>query len=137
MPLSGIWPRARRRLPLANLLFCQTVERRRADAEDAEVNVDLAAVVDFMFDHRAQPLADAQLRASRSGALLVQIGVGERSKNLHRFFVHAAKVRERRVVVVGELAAISRIAASSALAMRRSQARWRRRFCTSIRDRAT
>src|SRR5207245_7847934 len=71
---------------------------------------DLAAVVDFMFDHRAQPLADTQLRATRSEALLVQIGVAERSKNLHRLFMHAAEIGERCIVSVRELAPVSGIA---------------------------
>src|SRR5215212_11350796 len=75
--------------PLLHLFLGEPVQRRRLDAEDREVEVDLPPVVDLVLDHRAQPLADAQLGAARRDALRVEVGIAQGAEDGHRLLVHA------------------------------------------------
>src|SRR6266542_2226141 len=96
---------------LPNRLRGEAVQRRAGDAEHAEVDVDLPAMMDLVLGQRAQPLPDAELRAGGGHAFLLQLFVGEGGEDLHRLVVRAVEVVENGVVSLGELPAVSGIAA--------------------------
>src|SRR5436190_19497315 len=72
-------------------------------------------MMNLMFGHEPQPFADAQLCPAGSHASLFEIRVGQRAENGHRLVVHALGVCKDVVVPLGELAAVTRIAAGPLL----------------------
>src|SRR5262249_42280658 len=73
-----------RQTALAHLLRCEPVDRRRLDAEHGELEIQLAAVMNLVLDHQAQPLSDRDRRAAGRFALAMQIGIGQPPEDLHR-----------------------------------------------------
>ena len=57
----------RRKAAFLHLLGGQAVERRAGGFEERKINIDLATMVDFMFDHRPQPFPNLD-RCAVSGA---------------------------------------------------------------------
>src|SRR5438552_11106994 len=55
----------------------QSVQRRRGDADHAEHQIDLRAMMHFVLDHRAQPLPHRDRRARGRDAFRFEIGFRE------------------------------------------------------------
>jgi hypothetical protein len=86
-----------------DLLGGGSEERRSRDAEEAEVVVDLAAMMDFVLGHGAEEDPDGNLRAGGSGAEALEVGVGEAGEDFAGFGVEAFEEGEDVVETVGEL----------------------------------
>jgi hypothetical protein len=99
----------------ADLFRGEAEDGRRGDAEDAEVVVDLAAVMDFVLDHGAQAEADGRFGAGDGHAAALEVVVSEAAENFHRFSVRLFHEREDVVEAVGELFAVRGVAAGFAL----------------------
>src|SRR5262249_52882592 len=80
-------------------------------------DVDLAAVMNFVLGHQAEPFADTQLGAARRYTPLLEVLIAKSAQYSHRLLVEAAHVREDRVVAVGQLPAVSGIAARPQLSI--------------------
>src|SRR5712691_10975874 len=72
-------------------------------------------MMDFVLDHRAEPLSDAQLDAAGRHALLLEIVVAERAEDRHGLVVHPLHEVDDPVVTIAELAAVTGIPARFAL----------------------
>jgi hypothetical protein len=71
----------------ADLFGGAAVERGSGNFEDGEVEVDLAAMVDFVFGHEAEPLPGGDGSVAGSGAFSLKVGVGEAGKDFDGFGV--------------------------------------------------
>src|SRR5579864_7609637 len=91
-----------------------SVERRHGDAEDPEVCVKLASVVDLMLRHRAQKFPDGHGRPIGGGALAQQVLVAKPREDAHGFGVHPIHELDHLIVTVGQFAAASCVAIASA-----------------------
>lgn len=78
------------------------------------MEVDLAAVVGFVFDHGSQPLPGRDLASRRGVHPSRQIVWRHRSEQLVRLLVHLAQIGQDRLVPLGEGWAVSGIAAGAA-----------------------
>ena len=87
------------------------IERRRLDTEHPEHQVQLPAVVDLVFLHRAQPLPGGHRHVARRRAFCGELLRRERTEDRHRFAVQAIHERQHGVAAVGQLAAVRCIAA--------------------------
>ena len=96
---------------LANLFFGEAVEWWRGNFKHGEININLSAMMDFMFDHEAEPFPEGDACAIGSDCFFVEIGVGERAENFHGFLVEAIHVIENIFKAFGERAIVARIAA--------------------------
>lgn len=68
-------------------------------------------MMDFVLGHQAEPLPESDCRAVGRYALAEEVGVGERTENLHGFVMKEVDVREHGVVTVGQFARVAGIAA--------------------------
>src|SRR5690242_12155585 len=59
----------------------QAVQGRSGNTEHCEIEINLAAMMDFMLHHRAQPFPYRNRSAARRFALALQIGVSEAGKD--------------------------------------------------------
>ncbi len=95
----------------ADLLGGEAVERRGGDTEDAEVDVELAAVVGLVLDHGAEPVGNADFASSGRFALALQILIGQLRENLHGLGVEAFHECQNVFVAVREIFAVVGVAA--------------------------
>lgn len=95
----------------AYLFFGESVERRRRNFQHGEINIDLSAMMDFVFDHQAEPFPKCDACAVGSGRFFVQVGVGDGGENFRGFAVEAVNVGEDGVMAIGESAIVVGITA--------------------------
>src|SRR5262249_25702172 len=80
-----------------DLLSGQAEKGRSVNSEDCEIHVDLSAMVDFVFDHCAQPFPSADLRAAGSLALSQELRVREIRDQCNGFTVETLHEKENVV----------------------------------------
>ena len=85
-------------------------EGRGGDAEEAEIVVNLAAMMDFVLGHGAEEDPDGNLRTGGSGAEALKIGIGEAGEDFAGFGVEAFEEGEDVVEAVGEMLAFRGVA---------------------------
>ena len=93
----------------------EAVEGRGGDAEEAEVEIDLAAVVDFVFEHEAEPLPGGDGGGVGGLAFALEVGVGKAGEDFERFGVEFLHKGEDVFKAVGEFFAVSGVAGGAAL----------------------
>ena len=67
----------------AHLFRCKPVQRRSGHAEHCKVKINLSAMMDFMFDHQAQPFPFRNVSAVRRLAFALQVFVGQFRENVN------------------------------------------------------
>jgi hypothetical protein len=99
----------------ADLFGGEAVEGRGGDVEEAEVEIDLAAVVNLVFEHEAEPLPGRDGGGVGSLAFALEVGVGEAGEDFERFGVELFHEAKDFIEAVGEFFAVSGVAGGTAL----------------------
>src|SRR5262245_32338868 len=94
---------------LLHFLGAQAVERRCLHAAETEHQVQLAAMMCLVLEHRPKPLPNGDRRPGRRLAFLGQARVGQLREQCARLAVKAIVVLARRDQAVSEVAGVARI----------------------------
>ena len=99
----------------ANFFGSQAVERRRLYSQHCQIQINLPAVMDFVFGHEAKPFPGGDSRIVGSFAFALEVFVGELRENFHRLRMQAFDKGHHVFVAVGEFLAVSGVARGTAL----------------------
>jgi hypothetical protein len=93
----------------------EAIEWGSGDVEESEVEIDLTAMMDFVFDHEAEPLPCGDGSGVRSLAFALEVGVREPGENLQGFSVEAVHEREDVVEAIGQIFGVGSVASGLVL----------------------
>ena len=105
----------RRKAAGADLFGGEAVKRGSGDAEKAEIKINLAAMMDFVFEHEAEPLPGGDGGVVGSLTFALEVGVGEAREDFDRFGVETLHEGENVFETVGEIFFVRGVAGGTAL----------------------
>jgi hypothetical protein len=89
-----------------NFLGCESIKRRRGHAKNSQIQIKLAAMMDFVFCHGTKAFPHRHFDLSHVSAFGLKIGVGQLAEDGHRLGMQAFHERENIFETFSQLLAV-------------------------------